>query len=82
VRAANGLGLDVRAGVHTGEIARAGGAGGLTAETARGIAAAAAPGEVFVSAIVRDLVVGSGLVFEKPREGRLGGPHEVWRLTG
>jgi DNA-binding SARP family transcriptional activator/pimeloyl-ACP methyl ester carboxylesterase len=83
VRAAGGVGLEVRAGVHTGEIARAGGAGGETAHGARGVAGAAPPGEVYVSGIVRDLVAGSGLVFEQPREGRSdGGPHEVWRLTG
>jgi DNA-binding SARP family transcriptional activator/pimeloyl-ACP methyl ester carboxylesterase len=82
VLTARGLGLEVRAGVHTGEIARAGGAGGPTAETARQVAAAAPPGEVFVSGIVRDLTAGSGLAFEQPREGRAGSPHEIWRLTG
>ena len=82
VRSARGLGLEVRAGVHTGEISRAGGADGQTAQTARRLAAAAPPGEVFVSGIVRDLVAGSGLVFEEACEGRACGPHKVWRTTG
>jgi DNA-binding SARP family transcriptional activator/pimeloyl-ACP methyl ester carboxylesterase len=53
--------LELRAGVHTGEIDRTGGVRGATAETARATAASASPGEVVVSAIVRDLVAGSAL---------------------
>ena len=53
--------LELRAGVHTGEIDRKGGISGTTAETARRIAASASPGEVVVSGIVRDLVAGSAV---------------------
>ena len=63
--------LELRAGVHTGEIERRGGLGGATAETARRIAASANPGDVLVSGVVRDLVAGSGLGFEARVDGEL-----------
>lgn len=58
------LGIQVRAGVHTGEVELAGGAvRGIAVHTAARIASLAGAGEVFVSNTVRDLVAGSGMVF-------------------
>jgi DNA-binding SARP family transcriptional activator/pimeloyl-ACP methyl ester carboxylesterase/tetratricopeptide (TPR) repeat protein len=62
--AARALGLDARAGVHTGEVEIAGGrARGAAVDVAAAAAAAAAPGEVLVTQTVTDLVAGSGLKF-------------------
>lgn len=59
------LGLEVRAGLHTGECEDMDGkVGGVAVITGARVAAAAAPNEVLVSATVRDLVAGSGLEFE------------------
>jgi len=59
------LGLDVRVGVHTGEVELlpAGKLGGIAVHVGARVAAAAQPGEVLVSSSVRDLVAGSGLDF-------------------
>ncbi|HEX6255628.1 MAG TPA: adenylate/guanylate cyclase domain-containing protein [Euzebyales bacterium] len=58
------LGLEVRCGVHTGEVTlRGDGIGGVAVHTASRIMHAAAPGEVLASRTVRDLVAGSGLSF-------------------
>ena len=75
------LGLDVRAGVHTGECERLDGAlRGIAVHTASRIAAAAAPGEVLVSSTVRDLVAGSGLVFDDRGQVDLKGVPGTWHL--
>lgn len=59
------LGIEIRSGLHTGEIAIAGGnAHGLAVHAAARIAALAGPGDVFVSSTTRDLLDGSGLRFE------------------
>lgn len=59
------LGLTVRAGIHTGEVELDGDAvRGIAVHMAARICAAAGPGEVLVSSTVRDLTVGSALVFE------------------
>lgn len=59
------LGLDVRAGLHTGEVEMLGEkVSGIAVHIGARIAACAVPGEVTVSSIVRDLVAGSGLRFE------------------
>ncbi len=70
-----GLGLDVRAGVHTGEVERPGGGRprGIAVHTGARIAAAAQAGDVFVSTTTRDLVAGSGLEFEERGEFELKG---------
>jgi class 3 adenylate cyclase len=70
-----GLGLDVRAGVHTGEVERPHGGRprGIAVHTGARIAAAASAGEVFVSTTTRDLVAGSGLAFEDRGEFELKG---------
>ena len=63
-RAARQLGLEARAGVHTGEVERDKTAlRGIAVHTAARIASLAGANEVLVSSTVRDLVAGSGLVF-------------------
>jgi len=75
------LGLDVRAGVHTGEIEVSGAAvRGIAVHTGARIAAAAGAREVLVSGTVRDLVSGSGLEFEDRGERELEGLPEALRL--
>jgi class 3 adenylate cyclase len=65
IAAVRDLGLELRAGVHTGECQRANGSlRGLAVHVGARVAAAAQPGEVLVSSLVRDLVAGSGLRFE------------------
>lgn len=62
---AAGLGIQTRAGVHTGEIERtSGGVRGLAVHVAARIAALAGPGEILVSGTVRDLIAGSGIELE------------------
>jgi class 3 adenylate cyclase len=62
--AARELGVELRAGVHTGEIElRGADIGGIAVHIAARVAERAAPGEVLASSTVRDLVAGSGLRF-------------------
>jgi class 3 adenylate cyclase len=71
------LGLEIRAGLHTGEVELVGGnARGLAVHAAARVAALAGPGEVFVSGTTRDLLDGSGLSFEDR------GAHELKGLSG
>jgi pimeloyl-ACP methyl ester carboxylesterase len=76
------LGLEVRAGVHTGEIELSGGddIAGVAVHIAARVASAAGPGEVLVSRTVVDLVVGSGLEFEDHGDYALKGVPGEWRL--
>ena len=75
------LGLDVRAGVHTGEVETIDGkAGGLAVNIGARVAALAAPRELLVSSTVKDLTAGSGLEFEDARQHELKGIPETWRL--
>lgn len=75
------LGLEVRAGVHTGEIEQAeGGVRGIAVHIAARIASSAGAGEVLVSSTVKDLVAGSGIVFEERGERELQGVPGTWRL--
>jgi class 3 adenylate cyclase/pimeloyl-ACP methyl ester carboxylesterase len=75
------LGLEVRAGCHTGEIELLGAdVGGIAVHIGARVAALAGPSEVLVSSTVKDLVAGSGLVFQDRGEHRLKGVPEVWRL--
>jgi class 3 adenylate cyclase len=81
VNALRGLELDVRAGVHTGEIERSNGdVRGIAVHIGARIAAAAAPSEVLVSSTVKDLVAGSGIAFEERGEHELAGVPGTWRL--
>ena len=77
------LGLDVRAGVHTGEVERPRGSTkphGIAVHVGARVAGAASAGEVLVSATTRDLVVGSGLEFEDRGNFELKGVEETRRL--
>jgi class 3 adenylate cyclase/pimeloyl-ACP methyl ester carboxylesterase len=75
------LGIEVRAGVHTGEVQTIGGkAGGLGVVIGARIGALAGGSEVLASQTVKDLVAGSGLVFEDAGEHELKGVPDRWRL--
>jgi class 3 adenylate cyclase len=75
------LGLEIRAGVHTGECEMAGGkVSGIAVHTGARVAAAAHGGEVLVSSTVRDLVAGSGLRFVDRGAHALKGIAGEWRL--
>jgi pimeloyl-ACP methyl ester carboxylesterase/plasmid stabilization system protein ParE len=76
-----GLGLEVRAGVHTGEVElRDEDISGIAVHIAARVAAAAEPGEVLVSRVVVDLVAGSGLTFAARGEHALKGVAGEWGL--
>ena len=78
---AQALGVEVRAGVHTGEVElRGDDIAGLGVNIASRIEALAQPGEVLVSRTVTDLVAGSGLEFEDRGEYDLKGVPGRWQL--
>ncbi len=75
------LDLDVRAGLHTGEVELADGKiAGIAVNIGARVAARADAGEVLVSGTVRDLVAGSGLEFEERGTTSLKGVPGEWRL--
>ena len=75
------LGLEVRAGCHTGEIELLGAdVGGIAVHIGARVGALAGPSEVLVSSTVKDLVAGSGLVFEDRGEHQLKGVPDRWHL--
>ena len=75
------LGLDVRAGLHTGECEVVDGkVAGIAVHTGARVASHAQPGEVLVSSTVRDLVAGSGIAFEDRGVNELKGIPGEWRL--
>jgi class 3 adenylate cyclase len=75
------LGIQVRAGVHTGEVELEGNAvRGIAVHMGARVAALAGPSEVLVSQTVKDLVAGSGLTFEDAGEHELKGVPERWHL--
>ena len=75
------LGIEIRAGVHTGECRIIDGKiGGIAVSIGARVAATAAPSEVRVSQTVKDLVAGSGLRFEDAGEHELKGVPGRWRL--
>jgi class 3 adenylate cyclase len=79
--ARHGYGLEVRSGLHTGEIELLGNdVGGLAVHIGARVGALAGPGEVLVSNTVKDLVVGSGIEFEDRGEKELKGVPGSWRL--
>jgi class 3 adenylate cyclase/pimeloyl-ACP methyl ester carboxylesterase len=81
VRAVRELGLEVRAGLHTGECEQVDGkVGGIAVHIGARVASQAAPGEVLVSSTVRDLVAGSGIVFADRGNAELKGIPGEWRL--
>jgi class 3 adenylate cyclase len=76
-----GSGVEIRAGIHTGEVQlRGDDVGGIAVHTAARVMAAAAPGEVLVSGTVRDLVAGSDYVLEDRGAHTLKGLGGEWRL--
>ena len=80
--AVRGLGLEVRAGVHTGEIEQlpSGDIRGISVHVGARVMAAAGPSEVLVSSAVRDLVAGSGFSFVDRGMHALKGVEEERRL--
>jgi class 3 adenylate cyclase len=75
------LGLQIRAGLHTGELeVMDEDLGGLAVHIASRVMSAAGPNEVLVSGTVKDLVVGSGIDFEDRGETELRGVPGEWRL--
>ena len=75
------LGIEVRAGVHTGEVETIDGkVGGMAVVIGARVGASAARSEVLVSQTVKDLVAGSGLTFEDAGQHDLKGVPDRWRL--
>jgi class 3 adenylate cyclase len=75
------IGVEVRAGIHTGECERRGeDLGGMAVHIGARIAALAGPGEVLVSSTVRDLTVGSGFEFDDRGERELKGVPGRWTV--
>ena len=75
------LGVEVRAGLHTGECEVVDGkVEGIAVHLGARVAGEALPGEVLVSSTVKDLVAGSGLAFEDAGEHELKGVPHRWRL--
>jgi class 3 adenylate cyclase/pimeloyl-ACP methyl ester carboxylesterase len=76
-----GLGLEIRAGLHTGEVELAGDSvRGIAVHTGARVAAQAGPSEVLVSQTVKDLVAGSGIEFQNRGTHELKGVPGEWRL--
>ena len=81
VAALRPLGIEVRVGVHTGEVELRGeDIGGVAVNTAAHVQALARPGEILVSRTVTDLVAGSGIGFEDRGEHQLKGIPGRWSL--
>jgi class 3 adenylate cyclase/pimeloyl-ACP methyl ester carboxylesterase len=75
------LGVEIRAGLHTGEIERAGhGIAGVGVHIGARVGALAGTGEVWVSSTVKDLTAGSGLAYEDRGEHELKGVSDRWHL--
>jgi class 3 adenylate cyclase/pimeloyl-ACP methyl ester carboxylesterase len=75
------LGIDVRAGVHTGECEFTNGdVSGMAVNIGARVGAIAGPGEVLVSSTVKDLTVGADLAFAERGEHYLKGVPGSWRL--
>jgi class 3 adenylate cyclase len=79
--AVQALGIEVRAGLHTGECeVRGDDIGGIGVHIGARVSALAGPNEVLVSSTLRDLVIGSGLEFEERGAHELKGVPGEWRL--
>jgi class 3 adenylate cyclase len=75
------LPIEIRAGVHTGEMQTIDGkAGGIAVTLGARIAGVAGPSQVLVSQTVKDLVAGSGLTFEDAGKHELKGVPDGWHL--
>ena len=83
VEAVRPLGIQLRAGVHTGECEVVDGkCSGLSVSIAARVMAHAGPSQVLVSQTVKDLTAGSELTFEDAGEHELKGVPDRWRLYG
>src|SRR5262245_17895714 len=81
VEAIHDIGLDVRVGIHTGEIGLMGDeVGGIAVHIGARVAAMAGPSQILVSGTVKDLVAGSGIEFEDRGSHALKGVTGEWRL--
>ena len=81
VATALSFGLQLRAGLHAGEVElRGDDIGGLAVHIASRVSAMAGPGEVLVTGTVRDLVVGSGIVFDDRGRHNLKGLPDEWQV--
>jgi class 3 adenylate cyclase len=81
VEAVRSLGIEVRAGLHTGECElRSDDVTGIAVHIAARVMNQAGPGEVLASSTVKDLVIGSGLRFADRGAHALKGVEEPWRL--
>lgn len=81
VESVHALGLELRAGLHTGECELLEGkVAGIAVHTGARVASHAAPGEVLVSSTVKDLVAGSGITFEDRDTHELKGVPGEWHL--
>jgi class 3 adenylate cyclase/pimeloyl-ACP methyl ester carboxylesterase len=81
VGTASQLGLEVRAGAHTGEVeVRGDDLAGIAVHIGARVGALAGPGEVLVTSTVRDLVAGSGIEFADRGSHALKGVDGEWRL--
>jgi class 3 adenylate cyclase len=79
--AVQALGLEVRAGLHTGECEiRGEDIGGIAVHIGARVSALAGPNDVLVSSTLRDLVIGSGLKFDERGSHQLKGVPGEWRL--
>lgn len=79
--AVKGLGMEVRAGLHTGEVELMGdNLGGIAVHIGARVVAQAGAGQVLVSSTVKDLVAGSGLAFEDQGRHTLKGVPGEWQL--
>jgi class 3 adenylate cyclase/pimeloyl-ACP methyl ester carboxylesterase len=79
--AVQALGIEVRAGLHTGECeVRGDDIGGIAVHIGARVSALAGPNDVLVSSTLRDLVIGSGLEFEDRGAHELKGVPGEWRL--
>jgi class 3 adenylate cyclase len=75
------LGIDVRAGLHTGECeVRGDDIGGIAVHIGARVSALAGANDVLVSSTLRDLVIGSGLEFEDRGAHQLKGVPGEWHL--
>ena len=81
VESATESGLELRAGLHAGEVElRGDDIGGLAVHIASRVSAMAGAGEVLVTGTVRDLVVGSGIVFDDRGRHNLKGVPDEWQV--
>jgi class 3 adenylate cyclase len=81
--AVQALGIEMRAGLHTGECeVRGDDIGGIGVHIGARVSALAGPNDVLVSSTLRDLVIGSGLEFEERGAYELKGVPGEWRIFG